>query len=114
LRCRPSGKATSSSDSADGDEGRGQALGCASRHEPHRFLRQPPGQRGCREDEHAQDECAAAADQVTHSPAEQQETTEQQGVRVGDPRQAGGGEAEIAAIDGIATPTMAASRMSTN
>ncbi len=60
-------------------------------------LREPARQRGEREEDQAGQEEPAAAEQIGHSTAEQQEAAEGQRVRVDDPREVLLGEAQIAA-----------------
>ena len=57
---------------------------------------QPAQQRGEREHGQAGEEDLAAADQVAEPAGEQQQAAERDQVRVDDPGQAGGGEAEVA------------------
>jgi hypothetical protein len=57
--------------------------------------REPVQQRGDREDDQPDQEDALAPEQVAGSPAEQQETSEEQRVRVDDPLQVGLAQAEV-------------------
>ena len=83
-----------------GEDRGAEALDGAGGDQPARALGETTGQRGGGEEDQAGDEDAAAAEQVGHAPAEQQEAAEDERVRVDDPGQVLLGEVEVAAHRG--------------
>ena len=98
LRSAPSAKVVVRIDERGGREDRrAEALERARRDQLALAGRQAAEQRGEREEDEADGEDAAAAEQVGHAPAEQQEAAEDERVGVDDPGQVLLGEVEVAA-----------------